>query len=211
MPWNDVQHQASSVPHETVQGDRSVVAHELDPLPARRLGQRGPARTFVQLLRHRLDRIRSSTEARRRTTRIVFESRLVEFDYDKRGTQTEWKSKNAGENSAGRHITPRVLAQRAAPDPHRGEDNAGRRRDVTDVPLLLQPQRGAERVQGRAQQPAHDDQARSSRATRPRSTRPGLTAQDSRFGYDIGGQRGSAPYGREDRPGRRQLGGTIAS
>ena len=32
------------------------------------------------------------------------ESRLIEFDYDKRGAQTEWRSKHAGESAAGRHI-----------------------------------------------------------------------------------------------------------
>jgi RHS repeat-associated protein len=35
---------------------------------------------------------------------VIFENRLIDFDYDKRGAQIEWKSKNAGEDSAGRHI-----------------------------------------------------------------------------------------------------------
>lgn len=34
----------------------------------------------------------------------AIESRLVDYDYDRRGAQTEWRSKNAGETAAGRHI-----------------------------------------------------------------------------------------------------------
>jgi RHS repeat-associated protein len=35
---------------------------------------------------------------------VIFQNRRIEFDYDKRGAQTKWKSRNAGEDAPGRHI-----------------------------------------------------------------------------------------------------------